>query len=201
MADLEWLRATGLAAAVLAAPRRGTPVMGICGGYQMLGVTLHDPGGVESPVPTAPGLGLLDVTTVFASAKATQRVRARVTAACGPLAGAAGAEVAGYEIHAGRSDVGDGARPFTLLERGHPGATQPEGAMSADGTVVGTYLHGIFTSSALRRALLHDLARRKGIAPDPRWGAPDSPGARYDQLADAVAAAVDVAALARLVRL
>jgi adenosylcobyric acid synthase len=200
IADLQWLRAVGLDVAVLDAARRGVPVLGLCGGYQMLGVALHDPDGVESPVAEAAGLGLLDVTTVFGPTKATVRVRARVTAALGLLAGAAGLEIAGYEIHTGRSDAGGHARPFTVLTRGGQDTSELEGAMSADGAVAGTYLHGIFTSPALRRAILQALAHRKGITPDPRWGTPESPGARYDRLADAVATALDLAALAKLVR-
>jgi adenosylcobyric acid synthase len=197
--DLGWLRAAGLDTAVVEAARRGTPVMGICGGYQMLGVVLHDPRGMESTVPTVPGLGLLDVTTVFAPTKTTVPVSARVTATRGLLAGAAGVEIVGYEIHAGRSDVVGHARPFTVLRRGRQVLTEAEGAMSADGAVVGTYLHGLFTSPRVRRALLEALARRKRIAPDPRWGAAELPGARYDRLADAVARALDIDALAGLV--
>jgi len=200
IADLHWLRAVGLDVAVLDAARRGVPVLGLCGGYQMLGTALHDPDRVESPVATAPGLGLLDVTTVFAPTKATVRVRARVAASTGVLAGAAALEIEGYEIHAGRSAAGGAAHPFTVLGRGGQDTEEAEGAMSADGTVVGTYLHGIFASPALRRALLAALAQRKGITPDPRWGTPESSGARYDRLADAVAATLDVAALAKLVR-
>jgi len=175
-------------------------VLGLCGGYQMLGTALHDPDGVESPDATAPGLGLLDVTTVFAPTKAIVRVRARVTASTGVLAGAVGLEIAGYEIHAGRSAASGAAYPFTVLGRGGQDREDSEGAMSADGAVVGTYLHGMFESPALRRALLVALAQRRGITPDPRWGTPEPSGARYDRLADFVAAALDVAALAKLVR-
>jgi adenosylcobyric acid synthase len=198
MADLAWLRAQGLATAVVEAARQGTPVIGVCGGYQMLGIALHDPGGVESAVPMAPGLGLLEVTTLFVATKATERVRARVAATRGILGGAAGVEVEGYEIHAGRTEVSRDACPF-LVARGRQGS-EPEGAMSADGAVVGTYLHGLFSSPGLRRALLDALARRRGIVPDPRWGTQEPAGARYDRLADAVTAALDIAALTKLVR-
>ena len=201
IADLDWLRATGLADAIVAAARRKVAVLGICGGYQMLGRTLHDPDRVESPVATAPGLGLLPVVTTFAPTKTTVRVRARAGAALGPFGGIAGADLSAYEIHMGASEVGEALRPFVVAERSGRPADDREGAMSGDGTVLGTYLHGLFANDALRRALLLYLARRKGASPDARWGAPQSPAARYDRLADAVAAAVDVAAVAKLAHL
>lgn len=199
IADLQWLRATGLDGAILDAARRGVPVLGLCGGYQMLGLALCDPDGVESPVSSAAGLGLLRVTTVFAPTKATVRVCARVTAPFGLLARAAGLAIAGYEIHTGRSEAGAGPHPFRVMSRGGHTTNEPEGAMSTDGAVVGTYLHGIFSSPELRRALLQALAHRKGIKPNPHWGTVEAPGARYDRLADAVAAGLDLAALAKLV--
>jgi adenosylcobyric acid synthase len=196
--DLGWLRARGLAAAVVAAAAAGTPVLGICGGYQMLGRSLHDPDGVESSTTDAAGLGLLPVTTTFRRTKTTRRVRARVEARIGLFGGAAGCEVAAYEIHAGVSGVTGAARAFTVVERAGQPAADPDGAVSADGAVVGTYLHGILADDALRGALLRFLAGRRGVAPDPRWGAPRPAAERYDRLADAVAASVDVGAIAAL---
>jgi len=201
MADLDWMRSRGLARALLAEASRDTPVIGICGGYQMLGTALYDSEGIESPAATAPGLGLLDVRTTFAPVKTTVRVRGRVEAGDGLLAAARGTEIDGYEIHTGRSVVGAGPRPFAIVERGGQPARDDDGALSLDGRVMGTYIHGLFASAALRRALLESLARRKGIARDPRWGADERPVARYDRLADAVAAAVDVPAIIRLARL
>ena len=201
VADLGWLRASGLAGAILAAAERGGPVLGICGGYQMLGRTLDDPDGVESSATTAPGLGLLPVVTTFAATKTTVRVRARVAAERGLLAGARGVELAAYEIHMGRTEAGPAPRPFMVLERGGRLAAEPDGATSANGLVVGTYLHGLFASGPLRGALLTGLARARGVAPDPRWGASEAPSARYDRLADAVVSAVDMAAIAKLVGL
>jgi adenosylcobyric acid synthase len=200
-ADLGWLRGTGLADGVQAAAARGTPVLGICGGYQMLGRVLHDPHGVESTLATTGGLGLLPVVTTFETTKTTVRVRARVAAANGVLAGAAGAEVWAYEIHMGRTEVRAAPRPFVVVERGGQPAADPDGATSADGLVVGTYLHGLFADGPLRRALLGWLAHGKGLTPDPRWGTGEPPSARYDRLADAVAAAADMAAIAKLVGL
>ncbi|MBI4593247.1 MAG: cobyric acid synthase, partial [Candidatus Rokubacteria bacterium] len=179
VADLDWLGATGLAAAIEAAVGRGTPVLGICGGFQMLGRVLDDPHGVESPRARAAGLGLLPVTTTFAPSKTTARVRARVGAA-GLFSAAAGTEIAAYEIHMGVSDGGGATSAFTVVERSGVVADHPDGAVSASGTVMGTYLHGLFADGAMRRALLEGLARRRGLTPDPRWGAPERPGARYD---------------------
>jgi adenosylcobyric acid synthase len=128
IADLLWLRATGLADWVLAQHRRGATILGICGGYQMLGRTVADPGGVESPVPSAPGLSLLPVVTSLTRDKQT-----RVVAATTPGGVAFGA----YEIHLGdtRPETGATGRPFAQLADG-----TAEGMR--DARVYGTYLHG-----------------------------------------------------------
>ena len=110
----------------------------------------------------------------------------------------AGTELGGYEIHMGRTEVAEATRPFVLLERGGLLSAEPEGAMESTGTIIGTYLHGLFASGELRRSLLAVLAARRGIRPDPRWGTSEPAGARYDRLADRVAAAVDVPAIAKL---
>jgi adenosylcobyric acid synthase len=197
--DLAWLRRTGLAAAVTAAAAAGRPVLGICGGFQMLGAAIHDPDGVESDTRTTPGLGLLPAETWLERGKTTVRVRGRAAAAPGLFAAAAGAPIEAYEIHAGRTAVGAGPRPFEIDERQGAAAGDRDGAVSAAGTVVGTYLHGLFANDALRRALLVHLAARRGLAPDPRWGAPARATERYDRLADAVGAACDLAAIGKLV--
>jgi adenosylcobyric acid synthase len=195
IADLAWLRERGLAGAVRAAAGRGAVVIGICGGYQMLGRTLHDPLGVESATPVAPGLDLLPVATTFVAAKRTVRVRARVGAG-GPFGEAAGSTVAAYEIHCGRTaPLAPLAAAFTIA--GDEGAAVADGAVA--GTVVGTYLHGVFADGGLRRAFLGFLAGRRGMVPDPAWGAPGHD--RYDRLAEAVAAALDLDAIGGLVGL
>jgi adenosylcobyric acid synthase len=108
-------------------------------------------------------------------------------------------EVPAYEIHAGESDVGGGPRPFAVTERGGAPVTDGyDGAMTADGRVVGTYLHGLFASAPLRRAVLAHLAAVRGVPVDPAWGHGEPDGGRYDRLADAVESAIDVAAVARL---
>jgi adenosylcobyric acid synthase len=139
---------------------------------------------------------LLPVSTTFASPKTSVRVRARVTGD-GPLAAAAGADVHGYEIHAGVSITRGGRAALTIVERGGAPADAADGVVA--GTVVGTYVHGLLTCAPLRRALLLAAARRRGVDPDPRWGTIGG-GDRYDRLADLVGAALDLDAIATLAR-
>ena len=202
VADLAWLRAQSLDGAIVAAAREGRPVLGLCGGFQMLGIRIDDPDGVESASPQTDGLGLLPVVTTFERRKVTLRARARLAAGHGPLAMAAGAEVDAYEIHAGLTEAAPGtAHVFDILTRGGRPAQGHDGAMAADSAVLGTYLHGLFTSGPLRAAFLQFLARRAGRAADARWGAKDTARPAYDRLADAVGTALDMKAIAALVGL
>jgi adenosylcobyric acid synthase len=195
-ADLRWLGERGLDGAIRAAAAAGRPVLGVCGGFQMLGEVVLDPDGVESSAPATPGLGLLPVRTSFAREKRTARVRARVRGA-GPFAAAAGVELAAYEIHAGRTTAAAALSPlFAIVERAGEPVADVDGVVGPAGNVAGTYLHGLFADGALRGALLRHLAARAGRAPDPRWGAPRPDP--YDRLADVVGAALDLAAVAGL---
>ena len=199
VADLAWLRARELADAIVGAAAAGRAVLGVCGGYQMLGRTLRDPDGVESPVAEAPGLGLLPIETTFVREKTTVRVRVRATAHSGPFAEASGIVGDAYEIHAGLTRVltPEGTPPFAIVERGGAPADGFDGAMV--GAVAGTYLHGVLASGAVRRALLRWLAARAGRAPHPEWGSAASRVTRWDRLADIVAGALDVRAVGKLV--
>ena len=194
VADLAWLRRVRLDAAIIAQRRVGTPVIGICGGYQMLGERILDPDGVESDTPETRGLGLLPVTTLFAADKATHQVRAKAAAAdagtgTGLLAGCAAADIVGYEIHMGRT-TGAGAAAFRVTERSGAATDSPDGAIDPDGLTLGTYIHGLFHNHALRRAMLTQLAARKGVAlPD---GAIVDLDAEYDKLADLVRRSLDM---------
>lgn len=186
--DLVWLRENGLEAAILKLAAAGVPVMGICGGYQMLGRTLSDPEGTEGGIPGAVvrGLGLLPVDTVFCAQKTRTRVEARALA--GPFAGA---RLEGYEIHMGRTQV-DG-EPFCRLEDG-----RAEGC--AAGHVYGTYLHGLFDTGEATARLADLLCKTKGI--DPAGAAPLSHRAfqerEFGRLAEAVRAALDMDAIYRM---
>ena len=181
--DLLWLRQCGLETAVQKLARRGTPVLGVCGGYQMLGGMLDDSAGTESGRPqTLRGLELLPTRTVFT----LEKRRAQVTAtAAAPFAGAA---LTGYEIHTGRTTV-EGA-PFCTLADG-----TPDGCVQ--GSVFGTYLHGLFDSGELTEKLAAMLCRRKGLAPE--TAAPLTMQAyreqQFDLLADGVRRALDMSAI------
>jgi adenosylcobyric acid synthase len=199
--DLRCLQENGLAEAIMARASAGDPVMGVCGGYQMLGHLIRDPHGVDSPLTETRGLGLLPIVTTFAREKTTVRVRARVAATYGLFVGACGQSVSGYEIHMGQTEVHDSCRPFAIVERGGAAVDDLDGAMNDTGNVLGSYLHGLFANPGLRAALLNHLAERKGVTPDPGWGQGVTRVERYDRLADLVESSVDLPAIAKLVGL
>ncbi len=146
--DLAFLRAQGWDVDLLAHRRRGGRLLGLCGGYQMLGRSVADPEGIEGEPGVTPGLGLLDVDTVMHPDKRLARVQAVHTSS--------GLAVSGYEIHIGRTEGADCARPFA-----HVGGLA-EGARSADGRVEGSYLHGLFAEDAFRAAYLAGLGAVPG---------------------------------------
>ncbi len=164
LADLRALRAAGFDVDIAAHHRRGGAVLGLCGGYQMLGREIADPAGLEGPPGAAPGLGLLDIRTELAGPK-------RLATVTGSTAD--GRPFTGYEMHMGRSEGPDRARPFAHLADG-----RPEGAASPDGRVQGTYVHGLFADDAQRAAW---LARLGGAASG------DSYAAGVEETLDALA--------------
>jgi adenosylcobyric acid synthase len=142
-ADLEFLRAQGWDIDLFAHHRRGGRILGICGGYQMLGHTIADPHGIEGPPGETPGLGLLDVATTMSPDKRLARVQA-THAATATL-------MEGYEIHIGRTEGAGRNKPFAHVQG------QPEGAISPDGRIMGSYLHGMFAGDAFRAAFLGQM--------------------------------------------
>jgi len=179
--DLAFLRAQGWDVDLAAHIRRGGHVLGICGGYQMLGQSIADPEGIEGPVGETAGLGLLDVATVMTADKRLSRVAGHHLAS--------GQAIAGYEIHIGRTAGPDCARPFARIEG------RDEGAQSTDRRITGTYLHGMFLSDAFRAAYLAGL----GIAAAPRRHTAEV-AATLDMLADHMEAHLDVPGLLALAR-
>jgi len=189
-ADLRYLRERGLTSHIVELAHTGVPVLGICGGYQMLGETIYDPSGVESDELEVKGLGLLPVTTTFTAEKQTTRARGHIQAECGLFANARGLDVTGYEIHMGQTSVLPQTRSTLLLRvvaRGEEDAADDDGAVSDDGMIAGTYFHGLFENDTLRHVLLVNLAARKG------WTRATAPArfdrnAEYDRLAETVRA-------------
>ncbi|MEO1276525.1 MAG: cobyric acid synthase, partial [Pseudomonadota bacterium] len=163
--DLAFLREQGWDIDLAAHLRRGGRVLGLCGGYQMLGQWIDDPVGIEGPAGRSPGLGLLDVETVMVPEKATRPVSGRHRES--------GAAVSGYEIHIGRTEGADRTRPWLEIEGVR------EGAVSADGRVIGTYVHGVFQSDAFRAAFLRSLGAE---------GSAIAYGARIEGVLDRLAA-------------
>lgn len=139
--DLAYLRANGWDTAVARHLRYGGKVLGICGGLQMLGEQVHDPLGLEGPAGSSDGLGLLAFSTTLAQEKQLRNVRGRLLLE--------DAEVSGYEIHAGVTSGAALERPAVHLDDG-----RHDGAQSADGQILGTYLHGVFETPAACSALL-----------------------------------------------
>jgi adenosylcobyric acid synthase len=185
VADLGHLRRSGLAAGILARVKEGTPLVGICGGYQMLGQKILDPLRVESNDTEVEGLGLLDVVTEYAAEKSTRQVSASVSDGPGLLAGASGQEVNGYEIHMGQTRRGECPAAFRVTKTPAGPADYPDGALNSRGTVVGTYLHGLFHNDGFRQAFLNNLRRH--------WGLPENTSEtgsareeQYDKLAELV---------------
>ena len=176
IADLLWLRQSGLEAAICQQAARGCIVFGICGGYQMLGTSIRDPLGVEAAgVTEVKGMDLLPMDTVFQGEKVQQQTGGVFGTISGPLHSLSGMAYTGYEIHMGRS----GQQLPPLVSRGN---------------VYGSYIHGIFDGAGIAQAVIGDLAARKGIDPgtltvfDPERYKQE----QYDKLADAVRGGLDM---------
>ncbi|MFR8549032.1 MAG: cobyric acid synthase [Lachnospiraceae bacterium] len=163
MGDLRWLRESGMEAAILKQAAKGKVIFGICGGYQMLGDTLHDPFGVEDG-GSMKGMGLIPMDTEFTQNKTRTRAEGRFQTLSGDLGGMSGAAFSGYEIHMGESRLKDGAYPVTYMDDTVSGEAKEDGGYCKN--VYGTYVHGIFDRETVTNALLRSLAEKKGISMD-----------------------------------
>ncbi len=178
IADMAALREQGWNIDILAHRRRGGHVLGLCGGYQMLGRRIADPLGIEGAPGEIAGLGLIDVETTLAPEKALRRVSGE----------ALGAAFSGYEMHMGVTSGPDAARPFAILHGG-----ERDGAVSADGRVIGTYCHGLLASTELRAAL---IARLGATSRGEHYGA--SVDAALDEIAAEMERNLDIDAMIAL---
>ncbi len=180
LSDLAMLRAQGWDIDIAAHVRRGGRVLGLCGGYQMLGRRVADPQGIEGPPAAAEGLGLLDIETVLTAEKVLRPVTGRLADS--------DAAFAGYEMHVGVTTGSGCARPFMTFDDG-----RTDGAVSADGRIGGAYVHGLFDSASARSFLLGQLGAKVA-----RGDHPAEVDKALDELAEALAQALDIDAIARI---
>ncbi|MEM8667731.1 MAG: cobyric acid synthase [Planctomycetota bacterium] len=182
--DLQWLSECGIAAHIAELADQGVQIVGICGGYQILGKSIENPDQLESDVQQIQGLGLLEVTTCYRPTKRTRQASfVVIDDIVSP--GASGQTVSGYEIHVGQSET---SRPW-LRESSHP-EMHVDGAYARNGQVWGCYLHGLFANDEFRRAFLVKLNVRQSS--DAQSSAQIQLHESLDRLADAFEASVDV---------
>ena len=192
--DLSWMERQGISQKIQSLQKTGTPIIGICGGYQMLGSKLYDPHGIESEVKEASGLDLLPITTIFEGTKETHRVQATVIGNHGLLANSALSPITGYEIHMGRTYGENTSIPFKIIERSDEATTREavlDGSINYDGNVFGTYIHGLFHNVELRQSILRQVASMNGIELD-LSGQQMVLDQEYDKLADWVRSSLDM---------
>ena len=196
--DLNWLKQRGLADEIVRHARRGGMVIGICGGYQMLGETLRDPEHSESRIPELSGLGLLNFDVTFRSEKTTVQSAGSIRCESGWLSGLNGLMLEGYEIHSGVNRFGARCVPFLYLN----GSDAPDGVTNDGGNVIGSYLHGIFDTGSFWHALVNQVRREKGL--DENEGAPltmaEFRNREFDRLAAIVRQNLDMDAVYKIIR-
>ncbi len=164
VSDLEWLNKSGLGPRITELHHHGVFIIGICGGYQMLGQSIDDPEHVESPVSRQEGLGLLPITSAFLPEKETNQIKGKVIASSGLLGEAVDTPFEGYEIHMGRTESRGGKVAFRIWQRSGQPCDISDGCLDDNGRVFGTYIHGLFGNRELRRSILGHIASGKGCS-------------------------------------
>jgi len=193
--DLEFIKARKIDQKIFEIYNKGGIIVGICGGFQMLGNEIHDPHHTESDLEYCDGLGLLNMKTIFYEDKVTTQVKAKINVDNGPFEGLKDTEVEGYEIHMGRTIIGNDIIPLTTItEKLGEKVEIVDGAVSRDGRVFGTYIHGIFDSMAFTRKFLNNIRKKK------KWNPIKSDiksykefkEREYDRLAEVVRKSIDL---------
>jgi adenosylcobyric acid synthase len=183
--DMLYIRQTGIGERILEQHGKGKTIIGICAGYQMLGISIEDPFGVESSIREMEGLGILDIKTVMTREKTTDQVYGEIVSNTGILEGLKGKMIKGYEIHMG---ISSGIKPldsFTITGNGLNG--------TVNNNVIGTYIHGIFDSVEFTRGLLNNIRKNKGLAPvENEKTFLDAKEKEFDKLADMVRKNIDM---------
>lgn len=202
--DLIYLKESKLAKQIIDLSKKGKLIVGICGGYQILGNKLCDPEGVECGIHEIEGLGLLDIETVFQNQKVTTQTKGIIQADLpGYLKNLAGKKIKGYEIHMGVSKPGQGVKPLLSIHKKLDQEVQyAEGAINWQGNVIGTYLHGLFDEIDFTRSLLNHIRQQKGL--DSKETEITSFQAfkeqEYDKMAQVVRESVDLEAIYQMIR-
>ncbi len=193
--DLAAMRKSGMADALAAYHKTGGIVVGLCGGYQMMGTLVRDPHGIESSLETIAGLGLLDMETEMYPEKITSQVEASVISESLPFPGRREV-LSGYEIHMGRSISGGEAKAlFRIVRREGEPFDMEDGLAQPDGRAWGTYIHGIFDNDGFRNMFIEDVGKRSGKIVAPSSGSFSFKlwkEEQYDRLAELVSMQVDV---------
>jgi adenosylcobyric acid synthase len=197
IADVLFLHRTGLAARIIEMAGAGTPVFGMCGGYQMLGSKIFDPVKAESDIPEADGLGLLEMETAFGADKFTAQVKGSVAADSGLLAGMKGLEIAGYEIHMGRCSKQPPHCVFTVTSPDNTSDSYRDGGINQTGMVFGSYIHGLFNNTEFTRRIIDNLCSLRNLRPA-EGGALDREKA-YDDMASVFRESLDMAAIYKII--
>ncbi len=194
--DLYDLRLHGMDEAIIRYAKNGGMLLGICGGYQMLGKSLFDPKHVESTIPEMPGLGLIDMSVTFEEEKQTRQVNGVIDCPRGWLSDCNGLSVDGYEIHAGISEFGVDAIPWMRID------SRIDGVTNAQGNVLGSYMHGLFDDGQLYAALSKHIRAIKGLsnAEVKPMSMNEYREREFDRIADIVRASVDMDRIYRIIR-
>ncbi len=183
---LKFVKARGLDQVAKRVLAKGGSVIGLCGGYQMLGKRILDPHGVESSEPDLEGMGLLDAVTSFAREKITVQVTGHHRET--------GCPVDGYEVHMGQTSLQGGVAPLLMVKTAGESVERAEGAVSIDGRIMGTYVHGLFDAPLFRRTFLNRLREARGWSPV-KAATGSSLDQELDQLADFIQRYVDLTAI------
>ncbi|OEF97989.1 cobyric acid synthase [Desulfuribacillus alkaliarsenatis] len=201
--DLLYLKEQRYDKEIIELAAKGARIVGICGGYQMLGKELLDPTGTEADVGNQQGLGLLPISTTYSATKSTFQVEAKLMATTGFWKDVSGQTVRGYEIHMGQSKLDAGAAPLLEIKaRSGQETDVVDGAYSENGKIFGTHVHGFFDNITILKAFINDLRAEKGLSPieEQQLGVYQKEQ-NYNRLADAVRESLDMERLYEIIGL
>ena len=200
--DLRYLKTGGYFKEIVRLRKTGCTIVGICGGFQMLGKCINDPYGVESSLNSIKGLGFLNMETQLEKRKSTYQVEAEEI---GTNQNSKPADaLRGYEIHMGKATVNKEKSFFRIKKRSGKKCSINDGAISRDGKIMGTYIHGIFDNDRFRRTFLNTINKKRKITSSETDGVFKFHAFKeeqYDRLADAIRNSMDMKCIARLLRL